>query len=98
MRPFNDRGFHGGRLNGRACLAIAGALLIALGVSGCGRKSGLDAPPSASVVAPPATAAPASPDLTPGLLFGRPAEPPPPQAQAPASGPQRTFFLDWLLK
>jgi predicted small lipoprotein YifL len=84
-------------MNGRACLAVAGALLIGLGVSGCGRKSGLDAPPSASIDAAPTTVAPTSPELTPGLLFGRPAEPPPPQAPAPASGPRRTFFLDWLL-
>jgi hypothetical protein len=83
------------RFSGRACLVVAGALILGLGVSGCGRKSGLDAPPSASIVEPPAAAAPAEP--SPGLLFGRPAETPPPVAPPPAADRQRTFLLDWLL-
>jgi predicted small lipoprotein YifL len=70
-----------------ARIAVVGALAAALGVAGCGRKSGLDPPPEASIAepgAPPPTgsAAGVGPD-------GR--------ALAPAQGPKRSTPLDWLL-
>jgi|HubBroStandDraft_6_1064221.scaffolds.fasta_scaffold1928351_1 predicted small lipoprotein YifL len=39
-----------------ARLAAVGMLAFALGLSGCGRKGGLDPPPSAAIEPPPATA------------------------------------------
>jgi predicted small lipoprotein YifL len=83
-----------------ARMALAGALMAALSVGGCGRKAALDPPPSASLSGDQAAVAPSSADPAPDLfLFGRPAEPPP-QAPAPSGPPaaRKTFFLDWLIK
>jgi hypothetical protein len=67
-------------------IAVIGALVAALGLAGCGRKSGLDAPPGAAAVvdpgAPPGAAAEVGPD-------GRPLPPLPP-------GKRRTP-IDWLI-
>jgi predicted small lipoprotein YifL len=43
---------------------IAGLVVLALGLSGCGRKSALEPPPSASVTSTDGTTAPA-PDAAP---------------------------------
>jgi hypothetical protein len=67
-----------------ARIAVIGALVAALGLAGCGRKSGLDPPPGAAVVdqgAPPPGPAEVGPD-------GRPLAPPPPKRSTP---------IDWLL-
>lgn len=79
--------------------ALVGAMALAL--TACGRKSGLDAPPSSSLT-PPAQA-----ERQPSLgessdtfsgNYGRTSEQPsaPPKA---GTVPQKdTFFLDWLLR
>jgi predicted small lipoprotein YifL len=49
-----------------ARLAAVGMLAFALGLSGCGRKGGLDPPPSAAIEPPPPTAqSGAGPEQTP---------------------------------
>jgi predicted small lipoprotein YifL len=78
-------------------LTVAVALVVALGLGGCGRKGALDAPPSAAVagsaaVAPQPAAAPAD-----GFLTGRRAEAPPLEAPSPPTTARKSFFLDWLL-
>ena len=84
------------RFSRLACLAAAGALVLGLALGGCGRKGGLDAPPSAAVGDAPVAAAPSAPSApSEGGLFGRPAEPPEAPAATPAA--RRTFLLDWLL-
>jgi len=83
-------------------LALAVALMAALGLAACGRKSGLDPPPSAGLTTPPS--------YTPRPSLGEenygPASPPAGDhtrtaAAAPASAaeppPKKTFFLDFLL-
>ena len=67
-----------------ARMAVVSALIAALGVAGCGRKSGLDLPPAAAVSDPadPRQSAYVGPD-------GKPA--------APATGPKTPTILDWLL-
>ncbi|MEA2903941.1 MAG: hypothetical protein QOI12_1328 [Alphaproteobacteria bacterium] len=68
-------------------LAAIGALVAALGLAGCGRKAGLDPPPSASVAVPEGTV---QPDAGPGLG-------PDGKAIAPSSAPKKSIFLDWLI-
>ena len=70
-----------------ARMAVISALIAALGLAGCGRKSGLDLPPSAAASDPvpggdPRQASGVGPD-------GKPA--------APATGPKTPTILDWLL-
>jgi predicted small lipoprotein YifL len=67
-----------------ARMAVVSALIAALGVAGCGRKSGLDLPPAAAVSDPadPRQSAYVGPD-------GKPA--------APKGGPNRPTILDWLV-
>ena len=70
-----------------ARMAAISALIAALGLAGCGRKNGLDLPPSAAVSDPvpggdPKQASGVGPD-------GKPA--------APATGPKTPTILDWLL-
>jgi predicted small lipoprotein YifL len=78
-------------------LALIGAAVMALGLSGCGRKGPLDPPPGASLTnEPPPAVAPvgaADPLVAPttereDVRAGRP--------QAPA-GPNKRIFLDNLL-
>ena len=72
-----------------ARFAVLGALVAALGLAGCGRKAGLDAPPMAAAgdlqTSPPsgtaATPAGAAPASKPG---------------APALDKRKTIF-DWLI-
>jgi predicted small lipoprotein YifL len=70
-----------------ARMAVASALIAALGLAGCGRKSGLDLPPSAAVSDPvtsdPKQASSVGPD-------GKPV--------APRGGPNRPTILDWLVE
>jgi predicted small lipoprotein YifL len=71
-------------------MAVLAVALAAAGLAGCGRKSGLDLPPTASLTdpqAPPPGAAPIAPSL-----LGQPAPPPPP----PPAPPKR-FLLDFML-
>jgi predicted small lipoprotein YifL len=73
-------------------LTVFGALAAALALAGCGRKGPLDAPPSAALEAP-AASAPASAPL-PGR---QPGVTPEGQAIAPP-GPKRSIPpLDWLI-
>jgi predicted small lipoprotein YifL len=82
-------------------LAAIGALALALGLAGCGRKGPLDLPPSA-VAAEPVEAAPA-----PGPAGLSPLSGPPkrnvPEAFGPngepraAAGQKKPLFLDWLI-
>jgi predicted small lipoprotein YifL len=70
-----------------ARIALAGVLLAALGLAGCGRKSSLDPPPDTRLAQPLPGQAPA-----PDTHFddqGRPIAPPP--------RGKRPFFLDWLV-
>ena len=75
--------FAGRNLAGFAALA---ALAAALGLAGCGRKSGLDAPPMAAAGDLQAGGQP-GPASTPGAA-GKPVSP---QAE------KRKTFLDWLI-
>lgn len=71
-----------------ARIALIGALVAALGLAGCGRKGGLDPPPSAAAVpnggAQPGAAPPVGPN----------GQPPPPAAPPPL--PTHTA-IDWLI-
>jgi predicted small lipoprotein YifL len=67
-------------------VATVAAMIVALGLAGCGRKGGLDPPPGASVVDPNAASQPAPP-MSPD---GRPPLP-------PAREPDRTSPLDFLI-
>lgn len=70
-------------------MAVAGALIAALGLSACGRKGPLDPPPYAAApnnnlrAAPAGTANPGSPVENPGT------------SRSPA--PNQTFILDGLI-
>src|SRR5262245_7728444 len=66
-----------------ARMAVVSALIATLGVAGCGRKSGLDLPPSAAV------SDPADPRQAYVGPDGKPA--------APKGGPNRPTILDWLV-
>ena len=78
------------QLSGRslARVAVVSALVAALGLAGCGRKGGLDLPPSAAVSDPgpaadPKQASAIGPD-------GKPI--------APTRGPKTPTVLDWLVE
>ena len=78
---------------GLARLALCGALVAALGLAGCGRKSGLDAPPMAAAgdmqTSPQPGTAAASAGATPA---GKPVTP------APVTAPdKRKTIFDWLI-
>jgi predicted small lipoprotein YifL len=66
--------------------AVLGVLVAALGLAGCGRKGGLDAPPMAAAGDLQASGQPA-PGSTPGAA-GKPVSPP---------AEKRKTFLDWLI-
>jgi predicted small lipoprotein YifL len=70
--------------------AVVAAVALALALSACGRKGGLDPPPSGGL-ADPAYAAPAGP---PGP-DGQPT--PAPEAQPVSPGLKRRLPIDWLL-
>ena len=84
-------------------VALAAAVMAALGLAACGRKGGLDPPPSAGLTTPqPYTS-------RPSLGEENYSQAPPPAEEraraanaAPASAttappPPKTFFLDFLL-
>jgi predicted small lipoprotein YifL len=71
-------------------MAVLAAAIAAVGLSGCGRKSGLDLPPSAAITDPQAAPPGTAPNGPP--LLGQPAPPPP-----PPPGPPRRFLLDFML-
>jgi predicted small lipoprotein YifL len=70
-------------------MAVLAAAIAAAGLSGCGRKSGLDLPPSAAITDPQA----APPGTAPN---GQPA-PAQPGQPAPPPGPPKRFLFDFLL-
>ena len=67
-------------------LAVVGALVAALGLGACGRKAGLDPPPATAAVPDGTIVVPATAGVD---SDGKPI--------APATGPKRRIFLDWLL-
>jgi predicted small lipoprotein YifL len=81
-----------------ARVAAVGALVAALGLSACGRKGPLDAPPSATgrsaKAAPAPDGVPESglPGQQPGVGSSGKAVAPPP------SGQRQPFILDWLVE
>ena len=83
-------------------LAAFAALAAALALAGCGRKAGLDPPPSSSVVEPQQMTGQPSLGEMPSEPYLRglaPAQPAPEKPAArPAPAQQQSFFLDWLLK
>jgi len=69
-------------------------LVAALSLAACGRKAGLDAPPS-SYVSPTPQTSESAPTFVPALTGSQQS---PAQGQAaPTSPPPRTFFLDPLI-
>jgi predicted small lipoprotein YifL len=70
--------------SGLAGLAALGVLVAALGLAGCGRKAGLDAPPMAAAGDLQTSGQPAPASATAGK----------PIAAAPE---KRKTFLDWLI-
>jgi predicted small lipoprotein YifL len=71
-------------------IALAGALFAALGVSGCGRKTGLDPPAAAVATAPDGTVQPTAPQGGGLDPYGRP-------VAAPPGAQKKSIFLDWLV-
>jgi len=65
-------------------LALAGALMAALALAGCGRKGGLDEPPLAA-------SEPAPPGQPPAATYSPDGKPNPPAAE------KRRTLLDWLI-
>jgi predicted small lipoprotein YifL len=74
---------------------IAGLTVLALGLSGCGRKGPLDPPPGAS--AAPGTQQAQTQTPSPAGIFVAPAPAEESQAAEAAKGPKRRIFLDGLL-
>jgi predicted small lipoprotein YifL len=95
-----------------ARLALAGALVAALGLAGCGRKGPLDPPPGAAAEAPP-TRTSGLPGSFRSAVPGRPAQTAQQAAVKPeeadaagiddhgnpiaGKGHRQHFFLDFLL-
>jgi predicted small lipoprotein YifL len=77
----------------RIAVAVAAALVAALALAGCGRKSGLDLPPMASAgdQTAPGQPAPAAREPTSGPTLGPDGRPVAPQTD------KRRTPLDWLL-
>ena len=84
-------------------LALAAAIMAALGLAACGRKGGLDPPPSAGLTAPQSSASRPSLGEETTNGFTPPADDRARTASAaPAAAnasppPKKTFFLDFLL-
>jgi predicted small lipoprotein YifL len=88
-------------------LVALATLVAALGLAACGRKGGLDAPPSALPASPQPQASNSPSPVEPGpSFFGpnfggpAPASAATPQDQTAQSTPpqqKKSFFLDWLV-
>jgi hypothetical protein len=79
---------------------MIGALVAALGLAGCGRKAGLDPPPSAAIVTPAdGVAAADSVQTNNGQTNNGKAvfDPVTGMPVAPASVARKTHFLDFLV-
>jgi predicted small lipoprotein YifL len=84
------------RMLGSGKLALVGLALMALALSGCGRKSGLDLPPQAATQQPAANqqAEPRAPGIaSPLSVFDTEDE----EKPAPVRGQKRRIFLDPIL-
>jgi predicted small lipoprotein YifL len=78
-----------------ARFAVLGALVAALGLAGCGRKSGLDAPPMAAAGDMQTSPQPAAGDLQTST---QPAAAPAPAGKPVAPTPdRRKTVFDWLI-
>jgi predicted small lipoprotein YifL len=85
-------------------LVAATTIIAAFTLAACGRKGGLDAPPS-SLPAPPeqqSNVSPSPSESAPGFMGPNLAGPltgsPPPQQTAQSTPPpKQSFFLDWLI-
>ena len=73
-----------------ARMAIIGAIVAALALTGCGRKGPLDLPPSAATSEPVVGVAG---EPKPGTGIGPDGKP-----VAPRTGPNRPTILDWLVE
>ena len=69
-----------------ARMAIIGAMVAALALTGCGRKGPLDLPPAAAI-SEPGVGEPKQASVGPD---GKPV--------APRTGPNRPTILDWLVE
>jgi predicted small lipoprotein YifL len=90
------------RFNDRSALRLAAltALAAALALGGCGRKGGLDAPPS-SAVAPAPDQPSLGDNLDPNMAGGyrrAPSSTVTAQPTVPLQSDRRTFILDPLIK
>lgn len=84
-------------------LVAVATFIAALTLGGCGRKGGLDAPPSSLPASPPpqASNSPSGPSFI-GSNFAGPtgstgSAPQNQTAQATPPPPKKSFFLDWLI-
>jgi predicted small lipoprotein YifL len=75
---------------------VAGLTVLALGLSGCGRKGPLDPPPGASVAPGQQQAQTQTQPQSPAGIFVSPVPEESQPAEA-AKAPQRRIFLDGLL-
>jgi len=81
-------------------VAVVTALVAAFALAACGRKAGLDPPPSSSVPAVPQSnmqsqpSAFFTPSAAPAASQSSTAQDQTPPANA---APKKSFFLDWLL-
>jgi predicted small lipoprotein YifL len=75
-------------------LALLAAIIAAAGLAGCGRKGGLDLPPTAALTNPqqPPSLGSQSDSSAPSLLAPQPAPQP-----APPPPARKGFLLDFLL-
>ncbi len=95
-RVFGDIGVTGKNRSAAAKLALLGAAALLLALGGCGRKSGLDLPPTAAAPPPQPAATAAAPRSSTdplGLLDPNPQE----QQPQAAPGRKKRIILDPIL-
>jgi predicted small lipoprotein YifL len=79
-------------------VAMLAAIIAAEGLSGCGRKGGLDPPPTASLTNPqPAPPGPSMGEQSDSPTQSLMAPPPAPQTAPPPPTAKKWFPLDFLL-